>query len=86
MTPKVGYARVSTDDQNLTAQRDVLVTLDVAPDRIYVDHGLTPEPTGIGPGCLLPRPSSTLWAGSGQRGLGSRWILLSRPGVVLGKS
>jgi DNA invertase Pin-like site-specific DNA recombinase len=34
-------AWVSTDDQDLTAQRDALAALDVAPDRIYVDHGLT---------------------------------------------
>jgi DNA invertase Pin-like site-specific DNA recombinase len=38
---KIGYAWVSTDDQDLTAQRDALAALDVAPDRIYVDHGLT---------------------------------------------
>ncbi len=37
----VGYARCSTDRQDLTAQRDALTALGVKPDRIYVDHGLT---------------------------------------------
>ncbi|KKC05002.1 recombinase family protein [Mycobacterium nebraskense] len=37
----VGYARVSTDDQDLTAQRDALAGLGVTWKRIYVDHGLT---------------------------------------------
>src|SRR5512144_406353 len=37
----VGYARCSTDAQDLTAQRDALTALGVKPDRIYVDHGLT---------------------------------------------
>ncbi len=37
----VGYARCSTDSQDLTAQRDTLTSFGVAPDRIYVDHGLT---------------------------------------------
>jgi DNA invertase Pin-like site-specific DNA recombinase len=37
----VGYARCSTDEQDLTAQIDALQTLGVAEDRIYTDHGLT---------------------------------------------
>ncbi|WP_163548359.1 recombinase family protein [Candidatus Frankia nodulisporulans] len=37
----VGYARCSTDEQDLTAQRDRLTELGVTEDRIYVDHGLT---------------------------------------------
>src|SRR4051812_4624634 len=37
----VGYARCSTDQQDLTAQRDGLLALGVEAERIYVDHGLT---------------------------------------------
>src|SRR3954471_13443128 len=37
----VGYARCSTDQQDLTAQHDGLFALGVEAERIYVDHGLT---------------------------------------------
>ncbi|MEA2128571.1 MAG: hypothetical protein QOJ85_1462 [Solirubrobacteraceae bacterium] len=37
----VGYARVSTHDQDLTAQRNALAILGVSAERTYVDHGLT---------------------------------------------
>lgn len=37
----VGYAGVSTHDQDLTAQRDALAALGVSAERTYVDHGLT---------------------------------------------
>jgi DNA invertase Pin-like site-specific DNA recombinase len=37
----VGYARVSTEQQDLTTQRNGLHALGVGEDRVYVDHGLT---------------------------------------------
>lgn len=37
----VGYARVSTDKQDVSSQRAGLLALGVSEDRIYVDHGLT---------------------------------------------
>lgn len=42
MTPtRIGYARCSTDRQDLAAQQAALVALGVAPERIYTDRGLT---------------------------------------------
>ena len=37
----IGYARCSTDEQDLTAQKNALAALGAKPERIYVDHGLT---------------------------------------------
>ena len=37
----IGYARCPTDRQDLAAQRQALLELGVAGDRIYTDHGLT---------------------------------------------
>jgi Resolvase, N terminal domain len=48
----VGYARVSTEQQDLTAQRNGLHAVGVSDDRIYVDHGLT--------GTSRDRPGLTL--------------------------
>ena len=41
MATLIGYARCSTDRQDPAAQRQTLLTLGVAEDRIYTDHGLT---------------------------------------------
>lgn len=38
---RIGYARCSTDKQDLTAQQEALVKLGVSPERIYIDKGLT---------------------------------------------
>jgi DNA invertase Pin-like site-specific DNA recombinase len=35
----IGYARCSTDAQDLTTQRHALAALGVAADRIYLDKG-----------------------------------------------
>ena len=37
----IGYARCSTDKQDLAVQQAALVELGVSPDRIYMDRGLT---------------------------------------------
>lgn len=37
----IGYARCSTDKQDLAAQKNILSGLGVALDRIYTDHGFT---------------------------------------------
>ena len=38
---RIGYARCSTDKQDLEVQRAALLDLNVTEDRIYTDHGLT---------------------------------------------
>jgi DNA invertase Pin-like site-specific DNA recombinase len=37
----IGYARCSTDKQDLSAQKQALLELGVSRDLIYTDHGLT---------------------------------------------
>src|SRR5689334_22811389 len=41
LTTLIGYARCSTNKQDLVAQKVALERLGVAPKRIFTDHGLT---------------------------------------------
>lgn len=59
----IGYARVSTNTQDLTAQRDALAVAGVDPDAIYVDHGFTGtqrERPGLGKALAACRQGDTL--------------------------
>ncbi|WP_139686237.1 recombinase family protein [Vibrio tasmaniensis] len=38
---KIGYARCSTEQQDLTVQQETLIKLGVSSDRIYIDKGLS---------------------------------------------
>lgn len=44
----IGYARCSTDEQDLTTQPDRLRELDVTDKRIYLGHGLTGAAVHVG--------------------------------------
>ena len=62
-TIKIGYARVSTDGQDLTAQRHALAALGVEPDRVYVDHGISGthrQRPGLREALAACRPGDTL--------------------------
>jgi DNA invertase Pin-like site-specific DNA recombinase len=59
----IGYARCSTDEQDLTAQRDRLRELGVPGDRVYLDHGLTGTKRnrpGLDQALAAVRPGDTL--------------------------
>jgi DNA invertase Pin-like site-specific DNA recombinase len=61
-TLKIGYARVSTDAQDLTAQRDPFEALGVEAERIYVDHrlsGTTRARPGLGEALAACRPGTS---------------------------
>lgn len=59
----IGYARVSTVDQDLATQQTALANLGVEPANLYVDHGLTGtnrERPGLGKALAAVRAGDTL--------------------------
>lgn len=59
----IGYARVSTDKQDLRAQKSALRDMGIDNNRIYVDHGLTGtnrERPGLREALAACRPGDTL--------------------------
>jgi DNA invertase Pin-like site-specific DNA recombinase len=59
----LGYARVSTDGQDLTAQTDALVALGVPEDRVFSDKGMTGtkrDRPGLKSALAACRPGDTL--------------------------
>jgi hypothetical protein len=68
---RIGYARCSTNKQNLAAQRAALVTLGVTEERIYTDHGMTGT-TPARPGPDQARPFGPRRAGVLDQRLGFR--------------
>ena len=70
----IGYARCSTDRQDPAAQRQALLELGVAEDRIYTDHGSpappAPAPARPSPPCAQATRwscrNSTGWPGPSQ--------------------
>ncbi len=60
---RIGYARCSTDKQDLTAQHQALLELGVEAERIYLDHGLTGtnrNRPGLDQALAAVRPGDTL--------------------------
>ena len=60
---RIGYARCSTDRQDLAAQRAALLELGVAPECIYTDRGLTgrtPARPGLNQALAAVRTGDTL--------------------------
>jgi DNA invertase Pin-like site-specific DNA recombinase len=60
---RIGYARCSTDKQDLAAQRAALLALGVAPERIYTDRGLSGRNRarpGLDQALAAVRPGDTL--------------------------
>ncbi|WP_242893227.1 recombinase family protein [Actinomadura litoris] len=69
----IGYARCSTEFQDLTTQTEILTGLGVHEERIYLDKGLTGtnrEGLGLGQALAAVRASDTLVAREVRLSLG----------------
>src|SRR3982751_6604814 len=80
----IGYARCSTDKQDLAAQRAALEKLGVAPERIYMDRGLTGtnrSRPGLDQALASSAPPADMKALPRRRGVGQalqqRWQALA---------
>ena len=79
----IGYARVSTEEQDLIAQRNGLAELDVDVERVHVDHGYSTAELDdlFGQWCFRLSSSFQMPA----LGMSSRSVIASRQaGVVTG--
>lgn len=65
----IGYARASTDQEDLTAQRDGLTALGASANRVYVDQALTGTKG-------RRRRSVLLFRGTAVRAGPGRWALI----------
>ena len=66
----IGYARCSTDEQDLTAQRQALHALGVPPDRVYIDHGISGtkrERPGLDQALAAVRTGDTVYVRLGDK-------------------
>jgi len=67
----IGYARCSTDKQDLAAQKAALEKLGVAAERIYTDHGLTGtnrSRPGLDQALAAVRTGDGPWVATEQKG------------------
>jgi hypothetical protein len=63
---RVGYARCSTDEQDVDIQIEQLTALGVAPERIYIDRGGTVNLLGLSSGAGMVGSAGSV-SGAGVR-------------------
>ena len=85
----VGYARVSTTEQDLQLQVDALHTAGVTPARLFVDKasGAKTDRPGLGKCLEFCRPGICCWSGGSiaSGGLWSTWLARRRATATRGR-